>query len=264
MDENKLLLATIKEKYQRFLERNYLMTTDFLTLQQQAQARILLRQLAASNFFFYGGFEEAERRLLIFAPDYMDVNTEKELELWFKESPQDCPLSLLEVSYSKKSSGKALSHRDFLGSLLAEGIRREKTGDILVEEEGAQIIVERELAPYLEANYSKAGRVSLTVKEESIAKIRFSHTEKEMEILSVSSARLDNVVAAAFGLARKEAVSAIQQGRVFVEGFEVLKPDYNLRGGEKVVLRGKGKVSYLGVAGTSKRGKLHIKLEKYI
>ena len=264
MDENKLLLATIEEKYDRFLERNYLIATDFLTLQQQAQIRPLLRRLGAERGFFYGGLEEAERRQLIFVPDYINARNEEELGAWFKENPEECPLAILEVHYNKKAVGKSLSHRDFLGSLLAEGIRREKTGDILVEEESAQIIVERELAPYLEANYTKAGRTELLVEAKPISEVHAPQIKKEEIRLSVSSARLDNVMAAAFGLSRKEAVSAIQQGRVFVEGLEIFKPDFHLRGGEKVVLRGKGKAIYLGVSGTSKRGKLHIKLEKYI
>ena len=264
MDENKLLLATIEEKYDRFLERDYMISTDFLNLQQQAQARLLLRKLGAARGFFYGGFPDAERRQLFFVPDYMGITKEEELAQWFAANPQECPLALLHVTYHRKGAGRALTHRDFLGSLLAEGIRREKTGDILVEEERAQIVIARELATYLEAHYSRAGSVELEVKVAPVTEIRPISFQKENVEVSVSSPRLDNIVAAAFHVSRKEAVLAITQGKVFVEGLEINKPDFNLHGGEKVVLRGKGKVRYLGTVGTSKKGKLHVTLEKYI
>ena len=44
MDENKLLLAGLEDKYDRFLQYNYLVSSDFLNLQQQSAASGLLRQ----------------------------------------------------------------------------------------------------------------------------------------------------------------------------------------------------------------------------
>ena len=65
-------------------------------------------------------------------------------------------------------------------------------------------------------------------------------------------------------MARKDAVEAITRGRVFVNGAEMSKPDYSLKGGEKVVLRGKGKIIYKGQCGISRKGKVYIDIIKYI
>ena len=62
--------------------------------------------------------------------------------------------------------------------------------------------------------------------------------------------RLDNIVSAVFGVSRKSAVEAINKGIVFVDSVETKKPDFFLKGGEKIVLRGKGKAIYNGVTGT--------------
>ena len=42
------------------------------------------------------------------------------------------------------------------------------------------------------------------------------------------------------------------------------KPDYVLKDGEKLVLRGKGKAIYRGVSGTSRKGRVYAEFEKYI
>lgn len=264
MDENKLLLATIEDKLERFHNYYCIVNTDFLNLSQQAAARGLIQANKDVKAFFYGGFTDAERRQLIFVPDYVDAEDETGLIEYFHENPDLCPLVVLELSYQGGAKGKNLGHRDFLGSLLAEGIKREKLGDILVSEGGAQVVVAKELSEYLAANYGKAGRIPLNVEVKPISCIQVSASSKQVVNLTVSSPRLDNIISAVFHVSRKEAVSAINQGKVFVDSLEICKPDFQLRGGEKVVLRGKGKALYVGTSGTSRKGKLYITLEKYV
>ena len=141
MDENKLLLATIEDKLERFHNYYCIVNTDFLNLSQQAAARGLIQANKDVKAFFYGGFTDAERRQLIFVPDYVDAEDETGLIEYFHENPDLCPLVVLELSYQGGAKGKNLGHRDFLGSLLAEGIKREKLGDILVSEGGAQMCI---------------------------------------------------------------------------------------------------------------------------
>ena len=62
----------------------------------------------------------------------------------------------------------------------------------------------------------------------------------------------------------KDAAEAISRGMVFVDETEILKPDFSLKGGEKLVLRGKGKAIYQGVSGTSKKGKLYVTLDRFV
>lgn len=266
MDENKLLQASLTDKYDRFLQYNYLMSSDFLNLAQQSAVQGLIRtwRHGGAKVFLYGGFGDAERKQVVFVPDYMDVKDEEGLIEYFRQYPDESPLVVLELRHQISGGGKTLSHRDYLGSLLGEGIRREKLGDILVQADGAQALVVRELGDYLMAHYGKAGRVSLDVQVSPINVIDTAILRKDTVKFTVSSPRLDSVVSGVFHISRKDAQEAVSRGLVFVNEMEATKPDQQLRGGEKLVLRGKGKAIYKGESGTSKKGKIYVTLEKYI
>jgi RNA-binding protein YlmH len=212
--------------------------------------------------FFYGGYENAERRQIVFVPDYFGVEREADLLDYFRENPEDCPIVLIDVKITQK--GAELKHSDYLGSLLALGIKREKTGDIMVREDGAQIFISKEIAEYVAENYFKAGRVPLDVKILQINHAVISEPQMKHIRVTIASPRLDNIISAVFDIQRKSAVEAIGRGIVFVDSVQAKKADYMLKGGEKLVLRGKGKAIYKGIGGTSRKGKLYAEFEKYI
>ena len=80
--------------------------------------------MAASARFFswqlYGGFQEAERKVAGFFPDYVEID---------EQLPSLFPLEPLTARFREQDK---LSHRDFLGSLMGLRISREMIGDILV------------------------------------------------------------------------------------------------------------------------------------
>lgn len=263
MNENKLFLKIIEEKFQRFKDYYVMGNSDFLTLEQQSMLVSFMRNARHEGAFFYGGYSEAERRMVVFMPDYTGVFSEEEMEAWFRENTDECPLAVLDIKVPAAERGK-LSHRDYLGALMGEGIKREKIGDIIVGEEGAQIIVAKEMAEYLVQNYRQAGRVNLTAKIVPISAINTVEIKTQVQKFTVSSPRLDNILSGVFNVSRKDAAEAISKGNVFVNSAEVIKPDFSLKGGEKVVLRGKGKIIYKGECGTSRKGKVYIEIVKYI
>ena len=66
MMENKLLLNMAEDKYRRF-EREYaIVATDFYDLAQQSVLASFVREHAGEGALFFGGFEDAERRGIIF------------------------------------------------------------------------------------------------------------------------------------------------------------------------------------------------------
>lgn len=260
--ENNLLLNIIEDKYRKFQKDYAIVTTDFLDMAEQSAAAGFVRAHTSEGAFFWGGFENAERRKVVFVPDYFNVKNEDELMTFFREEPEHCPLKILDVRIAAK--GAKLRHSDYMGSLLALGVKREKTGDILASDDGAQIIVNAEIAEYLAENYTRAGKTPLSVKIADISELKFADANIEHVRISLSSPRLDNAVSGAFGISRKAAVEAINRGLVFVNSVENKKPDFVLKGNEKLVLRGKGKAIYRGISGTSRRGKLYAEFDKYI
>jgi len=260
--ENKILLNLIEDRYRRFVDDYAMVTTDFLDLAQQSAVGGFVKSHRSEGVFLYGGYEDAERRHILYLPDYFGVKDEAELCSYFNENSDQCPLVILNVTIGQK--GAKLRHSDYLGSLLSLGIRREKTGDILVFDDGAQIIVCEEIADYLAENYTSAGRVPITAKVSPISDLKTGLIEVEHLRVNIASPRLDNVVSAVFGVSRSSAVEAINRGIVFVNSVENKKPDYTLKGGEKLVLRGKGKAIYRGENGTSRKGKVYIEVDKYV
>lgn len=262
MKECNIFLRIIEDKYERFLDYQTMDYSDFLSLEQQSLLNGFLRGKEKMGVFLMGGYENAERKLVCFIPEYIDCKDEDSLKAYFEANEEDSPFMVLSCKVQGNLS-KTLSHRDYLGAILGEGIKREKIGDILVREDGADIIVSKDLGEYLEREFHKVGRASLEVKLKPISQISRVEINREEKTFNIASPRLDNVVAALFSLSRKGAVEAIGRGLVFVNGVEVGKADFGLKGGEKVVLRGKGKAIYLGKVGTSKKGKAYVKALLY-
>ena len=263
MDENNLFLKKIEERARRAESSYAIEGGDFLTMEEQSRADRLMKSLRAQGAFFYGGYSEAERKIPVFMPDYTGVDSEEAVVDHFIREPEECPLIILDLKLPKQDH-TVLSHRDYLGALMAEGIKREKTGDILVRPDGAQVIVLRELAEYLKENIRSVGRASVSAEILTIDRVDPGEIRTEDKRYNVPSPRLDNVVSAVFSVSRKAAVEAISRGLVFVDGIETVKPDQQLRPGQKIVLRGKGKAFYLGGSGTSRKGKIYIDVRKYI
>lgn len=263
MDENKLFLKIIEERFQRFSDYYTPMNSDFLSMEQQSMLSGFLRAHREDGVFLFGGYEDAERKQVLFMPDYTGVKDESSALAYFRENHDECPMVLMDVRIPAAEKGK-LTHRDYLGALMGEGIRREKVGDIIVGDTGAQIVVARELADYLTGNFCKAGRVSLFVKILPIFELNQLETRTKNENFTISSPRIDNIVSAVFGISRKDAKEAVSRGKVFVDGVEMTKPDFFLKGGEKVVLRGRGKAVYSGEKGTTRKGKVVVEAIIYI
>ena len=263
MDESNLFLKKIEERFDRFLSSYMISGGDFLSPEEQSSASGFFRRNASQGAFLYGGYEEAERRKPVFMPDYTGVTDEESLIGYFRTYPDECPIRVLEIRIPAVEK-TAPGHRDYLGSLMGLGIRREKVGDIIVDPRGAQILVSEDMAEYLKDSLSSVGRVTVTTAITDITGLTPSEVKKEEKEYNVSSPRLDNVVSAVFSLSRKTATEAIIKGLVFVDGIQVMKPDRQMKEGEKLVLRGKGKAIYLGVSGTSRKGKDYIKVLKYI
>ena len=263
MDDSNLFLKKIEERFDRFLSSNTIENYDFLSPEEQSKADRLMKSMRSQGAFLYGGYSEAERKIPVFIPEYFDVTDEEGAIGFFAQEPELCPLVILELEIPKHESFVP-GHRDYLGALMGEGIKRQKIGDILIRPGGAQIVVLKELAEYLKSSLITVGRASVTARLLPIDKIDPGEVHLEKIRINVPSARLDNVVSAVFSLSRKSAQEAVARGLVFVDGIQLMKPDYQLKPAQKIVLRGKGKAIYLDTSGVSRKGKLYVEVMKYV
>ena len=155
MKEDAVLLAAIEDKIRQSLDHYMATNSGFLDMRQRTLAESRCRQQKGLRYCFYGGYKDAERTVAVFLPDYAELS-------------DNDPLVLLRIT---QNGSRILSHRDYLGSLLGLGVKREMIGDILVREDGADIVIIKEMGDFLLCHYEKAGRTSLKAELVSIEQI---------------------------------------------------------------------------------------------
>ncbi|MCR5482192.1 MAG: hypothetical protein K6F52_05295 [Clostridia bacterium] len=272
--EDEYFLASAQDKIGKCRD-NYMMTrTDFLDMHRRTLLTQLCRREKDFFFGYYGGYEDAERTVCFFVPDYMlddpsfskFGHTGREIpfeafKTYFESNPDDNPLSCLQM---QSGGGKELSHRDYLGALTGLGVRREKAGDILVRKDGADIVILGEISDFLLANYRKAGRSELSAQLADVRMLQVPENLFRDFKDTVSSLRLDNIIASAFSLSRSKAQEAVTSGLVFVNSLQVQKTDAPVHEGDKLVLRGKGKVILLEIGGSTRKDRTFVTLRQYL
>lgn len=260
MDDNKILISHIKDLKIRCDENSMIIFSTFLDLNQQSAVKELEGfDIGNVNTFYYGGYPDAERVCVVFAPSFYDLG--ESIFDFFNENDDENNLTLLKLSKDKFSS---VNHRDYLGALMGLGIKREVIGDIIVLNDCAYVVTLKSSAKYIIENLKSVGKATVSAEYASFSALS-SRSDNFLNVSSfVASERLDNIVSAAFSLSRKSSVSFIQKGLVFVNSKQILKNDFNVSPGDKVVVRGLGKVLYFSKNGKSKKDRIHITLKKYI
>lgn len=256
--EDKFLTALLEDKILRCSRNQIITYSNFLDMRQCSIADRLAMSERGIHCKFYGGYEEASRVIAVFLPEYIEQTPEE----YYADHPEENPVTILRSTLKK--GAPELSHRDYLGALMGLGIRREMVGDILVRREGADLIVMREVAPYLCISMFKAGRSNLSLSEVAVEELIVPPLRIDPVRKTVSSLRLDSVIAAVFGLSRSRASAAISAGIVFVNGMEAHRGEKHVERGDKLVVRGRGKAVLKTVEGRSNKGRIAIIVDRYL
>ena len=245
--EDEILLSSIEDKFSQCQSQNIMTSTQFLDPRQAVMA---MESFGKTRHLFFGGYEDAERRIMVFLPDYLaDIPAE------------DQPLAVLRVSSPKGS--RQLSHRDYLGSILALGVNRSVVGDIIVKPNEADIIILKSMGEFFLTNYDQAAHNNLTAQILPIEQLDRGEIRVQEKRDTIASLRLDNFVSSAFNLSRTKAQDAVKSGLVFTNNLQILKPDFTVKEGDKIVLRGFGKAVLKEVGGRTKKDRLVIIMELY-
>ena len=246
--EDKLLLARIIDKYEQMERRGIPTVTVFLSPREQAMAQALLNSAGIrSGYRFDGGFGNAERKLLLFLPE------------WAEDA--DDEISIVRAAFH--GSDSTLTHRDILGSLMGLGITREKVGDILISQHSADVIVAPSLVDFLLREWCSAGRVRLTITQ--IAREDIAEPQVKITQISdtVSSLRLDAVVSSAFSMSRGKAADLIAAGKVSLDHTPCIKGDKSVGQDSVITARGFGKAVVRECSRVSKKGRIILLIDRY-
>ena len=157
------------------------------------------------------------------------------------------------------------NHSVYLSGLIKLGIKREKIGDILVYDDGADIIVKKEIEKFLIGNIKTLNRFS----NAEISKIKLDeivNLEKKFQDIKIitSSLRLDNMVAELAKTSRNKAEEILEQERVFVNYEKENKNTKQIKEKDIITIRGKGKFIINEIVGNTSKGNYIINVKKFI
>ncbi|PWL52363.1 MAG: RNA-binding protein [Clostridiales bacterium] len=252
-EAERLLAAQAFDKAALAEKSGRVAATKFLTPAEAAFVRRFCERVGL-RAAFDGGYAGAERCVALFAPEYY-------MEAADAVESEENPVAVLRAT---NSAGAALTHRDYLGALMAAGIRREAIGDIAVHGAEAYIFCLAELTPYLTQNVAQAGRARLTLNEVGRAAVPATdESDGEAVAATVSSLRVDAVAAAGFRLSREEAKAAVERGLCSVNHLPAAKPDAAVAEGDLISVRGKGRIRIAEVRGETRKGRVAVTLLRY-
>ena len=205
---------------------------------------------AGFDFSFFGGYDAAERKLLIAG------NRE------IAGCPPDPPVCVIAVRPASEKFSEVLSHRDYLGAVLSLGIDRSLIGDILIREKQAWLFCLASAADFL---VSSLTRIRNTVVSASLSSAGAPELQPRYVPLrlNVASERLDAVIAAFTGLSRAQTAPLFSGEKVFVNGLIVSDKSSRLKDGDIFSVRGYGKAVYDGIERETRKNRLWVSLRKY-
>ncbi len=254
--EDKMCLSQVLDKIEFSKVKDKIECTDFLDMYQVSLVENFLRKIKIQNYKLYGGYEESERKVLIVYPEKYD---EKMLEKNYNKI-----VKIVRVRLSEEEKGK-YSHRNYLGGIVKLGLKREKVGDIIVYEEGADIITVEDFADILKQQLPSLTRFENSeVIVEEIQNLQKREVKVENIKIIVPSLRLDNFVSDLAKTSRSKAVQIIDQERVFVNGKNETKASKLLKLNDVITIRGKGRFVIKELAGTTRSGRTIVVIEKYV
>lgn len=255
--DEKLLSAKVGDAAKLALRRGEPTFTRFLSEAERAYIeRNVYYDRDEEKLLFFGGTDEAEYTVAGFFPAYLfyDENYNPE---------KDFPVRTVEA---RGSGFRRLSHRDFLGSLMALGIERETIGDIFVAEDGysAYIVCLDKTADYLLQFFTAAANDKITCRLCDGGSIVLPEKKFETLSVTVASPRLDALLSSALNVSREEAARLVSSGGVSVDHVVCTDKGRTLSEGSLLSVRGYGRYRLSAFGDRNRRDRLRVTLLRYI
>lgn len=253
--DDKICLSQILDKIEFSKSRNKIEYTDFLDMYQISLVETFLRKIQFKNYVLYGGYEDAERKILIVYPEKYNTS--------MIEKNYDKILKIVRIILPEEEKGK-YTHRNYLGGIIKLGLRREKVGDILVAEDGADIITLEDFSNILKDQLPSLTRFENSkIEINELKDLRKKELNMETVKIIVPSFRLDNFVSDLARTSRSKAVQIINQERVFVNGQNETKPAKQVKLNDIITIRGKGRFIIKEISGNTRSGRTVVVVEKW-
>ncbi|MDR2464671.1 MAG: RNA-binding protein [Streptococcaceae bacterium] len=194
------------------------------------------------KFEFYGGYEGAERSRALLYPEYHEVST------------TDFEIATYEIQYPIKFA--TLTHRSILGSVMSIGLDRALFGDIITDGEHWQLFLEDRSKEYITMQFTAVGKTRIRLEEIDYTKLLKPIDVWVEEVSTVSSLRIDTVIAEVFRLSRSKVKTYVQAGKVKLNFHEEDRPNVELEINDVISVRGLGRLKIERIEGKTKKEKI--------
>lgn len=246
MENEALFINRMRELSARAWGRGTWVFSEFLTLAEQDT---LLRLKLDCPFALFGGLASSERRIACFGSEEL---------CGYTETP---PVQCVRIEPVQQKFADPLTHRDFLGSLMALGLRREVLGDIEITDNVGYLFCLDSVAGFICDNLTAVRHTTVRCAPSDPPE-KLSAPPPLSELV-VASERLDAAVAAVFRLSRSEAQELIEREQVFLSGRLAKSVSSPLVPGTVVSVRHYGRFLYEGIARETKKGRLRVRVRIY-
>ena len=243
--EERMLITRLCELTRRACDRGTPQFLDFLSPAERSVCERVSETTPLADISFVGGYPDAERTLAMISPRGCAYEIKP-------------PITVLALEYK----GTHLSHRDILGSIMGLGIKREKIGDILPENDPPVLFCDSVIAEYIINHLERAGKNRVTAKKTKIGVI--AEQSKTQKSFTVKSLRLDSIMAEGFAVARSRAVEIIKQGSVYLNWIECSSPSKEVSQGDTITCRGLGRIVVSEIGGKSKKDRTYVTIDRYM
>ena len=254
MEEAAVIKAELADADRDSYTKNIFKSVGFLSLSEQMIYYSMKQDFLNPENYLDGGYEDAERAVAMFLPDYMNLSFAR------RET-----IAAISVTPLNRKFSEGLNHRDYLGALMNLGIERSCIGDIMIDQKDGTgcVFCLKSISEVVISELTRIRHTSVNcVIMEEGAEIPAPALE-ELKV-NVASERTDAVIAAVFNISRQKAAALIDNEKVFISGREGVSQGKALKEGDRVSVRGMGKFIYSGVSGSSRKGRLFVNVSKFV
>lgn len=236
-----------EELAHRSNERGYAVYSDFLGISEISELKAVRFSVPTA---LWGGYDGAERCVACFGDrEYFADNT-------------DYPIKSILIEPANQKFADKLTHRDFLGSLMGLGIRREVLGDIIISENCGYLFCLDTIADYIAENLTQVRHTTVQCRVTDKIPVNALPQPENTELI-VSSKRLDVIVSAVYKMSRSQVLPVFHTEKVFVNGTVKTSPSATVSAGDVISVRGFGRFIYKGVLRYTKKDRLVISVDVF-
>jgi photosystem II S4 domain protein len=248
--ENRESVARVIDLAEQAIKTWEVVCSDFLSPPELAEVQQSFSRLTEVQLVAWGGYPQAERQRVAISRSEMPLERSQ--------------VAVTALDIAGNFLFDTATHRDFLGAMLGTGIVREKTGDIIVlGERGAQVIVVPELVEFLEINLKQVRSVPVKVQPIDLGELKVREPKKKELTTVEASLRLDAIASAGFGMSRNKMVELIDGGDVRVNWREVTQPSAQVKTGDLIAIRSKGRLE-VGEIAVTKKDRYRVQLTRFM